>query len=422
MTAKKATEKLFSLQQFGIKLGLENINQFLLKLDDPHHNYLSFHIAGSNGKGSTASFLCSLLMEEGYNTGLYTSPHFVKFNERIRINGKVIPDEFIIQFVEKEWEYIEKNKITFFEATTALAFYYFAKMNVDYAVIETGLGGRLDATNVLNPISSIITSICLEHTHILGNSISEIAFEKAGIIKEGGKVFVGLVENEALNVFKRIAIEKKAAFFSLNDFISFDGNKIIIDTGRLKVNNLIIPLRGKYQKINAALALVAFVQSTNIYKKEKIFKGISNVKENTQISGRYEILLNEPKIILDSAHNTEGIKNFLSEFQQEETLYSERNLLFAAMKDKSIVAMQQELSKHFDNIYFTQLDFERSATIEELLSIAESLKINAERVDNLDNFMNEFIKTNKNSCLVVTGSMYLVGKIKEMIETKHLTF
>ncbi|MFA7290175.1 MAG: Mur ligase family protein, partial [Melioribacteraceae bacterium] len=178
MNYKTALEKLFSLHQFGIKLGLDNTKDLLNFIGNPQKDLKCYHIAGSNGKGSTSSFIASILTEAGYKTGLYTSPHLIKFNERIRINGQMIEDNYVLEFMNSVESYIEKNEVTFFELTTAMAFKYFYDMKVDFCVIETGLGGRLDSTNVIFPLISIITTISLEHTNILGHSIEEIAAEK----------------------------------------------------------------------------------------------------------------------------------------------------------------------------------------------------------------------------------------------------
>jgi dihydrofolate synthase/folylpolyglutamate synthase len=182
---------LFNLHNRGIKLGLENTQEFLDLLGNPQKKIKCIHVAGSNGKGSTSSFIASILTEAGYKTGLYTSPHFIRYNERIRINGQIIPDKYVIAFMEEYEKLIYDTNLTFFEVTTVLAFKYFADKEVDYAIIETGLGGRLDATNVINPLASVITSISLEHTNILGNTIEEIAKEKGGIIKPGVPLFFG---------------------------------------------------------------------------------------------------------------------------------------------------------------------------------------------------------------------------------------
>ena len=203
MDIQESLNKLYALHTFGVKLGLENIQKFLEVIGNPQSKLQTIHVAGSNGKGSTASFIASILIEKGYKVGLYTSPHFVIFNERIVVNGKYIPDDFIANFIDRYQKYIDEYELTFFEVTTAMAFEYFVFSDVDYAVIETGLGGRLDATNVLNPIACVITSISLEHTDILGNKLEQIAFEKGEIIKSGSKTFIGLLPEEAIKVIEK---------------------------------------------------------------------------------------------------------------------------------------------------------------------------------------------------------------------------
>ena len=215
-----ALNKLYSMHQFNVKLGLESIQKLMKHLGSPHEKFHSFHIAGSNGKGSTASFMASILTEAGYRTALYTSPHFVRFNERVRVNGAEIPDDYIAEFISDLTPYIDKHEPTFFEITTALAFKYFAESNLDYAVIETGLGGRLDATNVIIPEASVITSISKEHTNILGKDISTIAYEKGGIIKKGVPLFIGRMPEEAANRIKNMAAEKGSRLFELDKYVS----------------------------------------------------------------------------------------------------------------------------------------------------------------------------------------------------------
>ncbi|MCK7522792.1 MAG: Mur ligase family protein [Ignavibacteriales bacterium] len=201
MDLETSLKKLFSLHTFGIKLGLENTIGFLNHLGNPQQALKTIHIAGSNGKGSTSSFIASILQEFGFKIGLYTSPHFVKFNERVVINGKQIEDEYVSSFISDNEKYIDEHELTFFEVTTAMAFQYFKDMNTDYCVIETGLGGRLDSTNVLNPLAVVITSISLEHTNVLGDTIEQIAAEKAAIIKNGSKVFIGMLKKEAARCY-----------------------------------------------------------------------------------------------------------------------------------------------------------------------------------------------------------------------------
>ncbi|MDA3860695.1 MAG: Mur ligase family protein, partial [Melioribacteraceae bacterium] len=244
MNYKESLEKLFSLHQFGIKLGLDNINNLLVHIGNPEKQLKAIHIAGSNGKGSTASFIASILIEAGHKVGLYTSPHFVKFNERIRINGIEIPDEYVANFVNENNNYIDRESPTFFELTTALAFQYFADEKVDYAIVETGLGGRLDATNVLNSIASVITSISFEHTNILGESLDIIAKEKAGIIKSNQKVFVGYLPEIAKEVITTKVNELESECFELEKHATISDVKGIVEYENGEIDIFNLPLKG----------------------------------------------------------------------------------------------------------------------------------------------------------------------------------
>ncbi len=254
MDLKKSLNKLYSLHTFGIKLGLDNITRFLKILGDPQLKLKTFHVAGSNGKGSTSAFMASILMEMDYKVGFYTSPHFVKFNERIKINNFEIPDEYLAHFIVDYEKDIDQLGLTFFEVTTGMAFKYFYDQRVDYAVIETGLGGRLDATNVITPIASIITSVSLEHTEILGNSIAKIASEKAEIIKHKSKVFTGKLPTEAIKVIEAKCFETKSELFRIEEYVNEDHGRVELYTEEVEINEWVIPLKGSYQKINAALA------------------------------------------------------------------------------------------------------------------------------------------------------------------------
>lgn len=412
MDIQSAITKLFSLNQFGIKLGLEKINLLLEKIGNPHQHLKTFHIAGSNGKGSTASFIASILMESGYKVGLYTSPHFVKFNERIRINGVMIGDEYIAKFVSELNDYINKNKITFFEVTTALAFEYFYENKVDFAVIETGLGGRLDATNVINPIASIITSISLEHTQHLGNTLEKIAFEKAGIIKPNTFVFTGNLNPTAEKVIKNKAVELNCNYITIKDFVNRDNDRLKVKLEKKYFSIYNTPLKGEHQLFNAALAVKTLNSRLNIDNGLIFMKGIKNVVANTGIEGRYEIVNQQPKIIYDSAHNPEGIQTFINEFSKEYQSYKEKHLLFCAMRDKSIEEMLSMLKPFFTKIFVTQINYERSATIDELTAIAQKVGIDANPAKDVSDFLRDFKRKDHDDCLVILGSMYLLGEIK----------
>lgn len=416
MDIKQSLEKLFSLHTLGIKLGLDNIRAFLDHIGNPQNSLKAFHIAGSNGKGSTSAFIASTLMEAGYKVGLYTSPHFVRFNERIIINGKYIEDEFIADFLNRHIEFIDKYKLTFFEVTTALAFEYFKTNKVDYAVIETGLGGRLDATNVLNPLACIITSISLEHTNILGDKISQIAFEKGEIIKPKTKVFIGKLSDIAEEVIEKKCNEVKAKLFRLEDYIIEKNDIVELYTEEIELQDWEIPLKGKFQRYNAALAVLAVTKTLDIDEPRIVYDGIKNVIKNTLIQGRYEYIRRQPYILLDSAHNPDGLKVFLDEFRYERKNYKKTSVLFSALKDKDIDSMIKLLKTQFDEYYITEINYERAEKLNDLKKRFDNNNIETVTITDKRKFLSEFLKGDKNNCLVVTGSMYLLGEIKSIIK------
>jgi dihydrofolate synthase/folylpolyglutamate synthase len=419
MDLEKSLNKLYSLHTFGIKLGLENIQKFLDYLGNPQRKLQAFHIAGSNGKGSTASFIASILKEFHYKVGLYTSPHFVRFNERIQIlhsekklHRDEIPDEYIAQFISANERFIDEQKLTFFEVTTAMAFKYFREQKVDYAVIETGLGGRLDATNVLNPNAAVITSISLEHTNILGDTIEQIASEKAAIIKKNAKVFTGKIPESAHKIIESRCSELGCDLFLIRDFLIEKKDLVELYTEEMEVDDWTMPLKGDYQKYNAALAAMAVSKTLDTDNFGAISHGIKNVVTNTGLQGRYEFYFKKPDIIFDSAHNPESVEHFLSEFRKEKDKYSKRILLFAAMKDKAVKEMFQMLRNFFDEIHITTIDFERASSLEELTGISKQINLSVIPEENPIKFISEFEQGDRRKCLVVLGSMYLLGVIK----------
>ncbi len=411
----EAIEKIFSLRQMGMKLGLDNIKNFLHEIGDPQLKLKTFHIAGSNGKGSTSSFIASILKEFDYKVGLFTSPHFVDYNERFRINGEKIDKEFITYFINKYFKEIEDFQITFFEISAAIAFTYFYENKVDYAVIETGLGGRLDATNTMNPLSEIITTISLEHTKILGNSLRKIAREKGGIIKEYSKVFTGLLPRVAEEEIAKICNIKNSEFYNLHSFIepaedfirlSFDDKKLTIyKTGFI----------GRHQLNNAALAILTLYKTLGIYDASKISNGLMNVYSNSGLEGRFEIVNKNPLVIFDSAHNREGIEAFAQAFSDVSKNCRKRILIFGAMKDKNLTEIFPLLKNQFDEFYFTTIDFHRAATTEELIDLAKTYGIKGNPLPDASKFIDRFIINNSNGCLAVVGSIYVLGEIKKTL-------
>ncbi len=402
---------LFSLRKHGIKLGLQNMVLFADMIGNPQDKLKIIHIAGTNGKGSCSSFIASILIECGFKTGIYTSPHFVKMNERIRIGNELIDDTVIIDFVKKNKKFIDANNLTFFEVTTALAFKYFFDNNIDYAVIETGLGGRFDATNICKPICSVITSIGIEHTEYLGDTIEKIAAEKSGIIKSGSPVFCGILPRGALNVISNVAESKQSTLFNLYDY--YINSTHTLNFRDISLNNLVSPLRGEYQITNAALSAMVCnsILDTSI---NSIQFGIKNILLNTGFEGRFEEINKLPRVILDSAHNLDGIKELVKELKSDANLFSKTTILFTALRGKDILSMLEYINTVADNIVLTTINFERALSFTELnsLTIDGQFK-NITLIHNPGKYVADFMHFGDESeRLIVTGSMYLLGEIK----------
>ena len=415
MNLEQALEKLYSLHQFGVKLGLEKPKELFAHIGNPQNDLKCIHIAGSNAKGSVASFITSILIEDGFKVGLYTSPHFIKFNERIRVNGKMIEDEYVTKFINELDDYIDENEPTFFELTTAMAFKYFVESGVDYAIIETGLGGRLDATNVIDPISSVITTISLEHTNILGDTIEQIAYEKGEIIKEGRKTIIGLLPLEAENVIEKKTVMVHSELFRLKDVLNIYKNSVSLNLSNRCITIYNTPLYGEYQLRNAALAILVVNKSIPLRDKDSVYKGINAVVKNSGIQGRYETYNESPKVIFDSSHNEEGIENFINEFQSEYDSYNKREVIFGVMKDKNISKMLKQFDKYFNNIYATTFQYDRAATIEQIVEIGKEIGIEVRPIREVNLYIQEFVEEKRNNCLVVIGSIYLLGNIKSKL-------
>ena len=309
---QKALKFIYDRQHFGIKLGLENVLRLVDWLGNPQNNYPTIHIAGSNGKGSTSSFIASILEAEGYKVGLYTSPHLADYRERIRVNGKKIASEAITAFVEKHKPQLIESQATFFEVTTALAFWYFDRQKVDWVVLETGLGGRLDATNIVTPTVSVITNISLEHTNILGRTVYKIAGEKAGIIKPGVPVVTGVENNgnAAARCFREVSGKQGAplSFLDRREFmhVSTNGAEVLlIKDGPFAGLEAELSLLGRHQIANAFLAVRAaaalLVQGVRV-SREAVRRGL----ERNYWPGRFMTVRVRPRVIIDVAHNQEG--------------------------------------------------------------------------------------------------------------------
>ncbi len=355
------------------KDGLENTIALDEHFGHPHRKFRTIHVAGTNGKGSVSNFLASVLQTAGYKVGLYTSPHLVDFRERIRIDGKMISQDFVIDFVEKNQQFFEKIKPSFFEMTVLMAFDFFAKEKVDVAVIEVGLGGRLDSTNIITPDLSIITNISFDHQNLLGNTLPEIATEKAGIIKSNVPVVIGEAEGEVFDVFNKKANEMHAELYfapaihkiSIKDELDF----ILSDE---KLGNFRVGLKGIYQQKNVATVLTAVDVLRNVGYKitdAQLLDGLENVCQNTGLQGRWQVLRAEsPKIVCDIAHNTGGISYTVRQMLKENRPL---RIVFGVVSDKDVDGILSLLPVNAV-YYFTRASIPRALNECELMSKAES--------------------------------------------------
>ncbi|MCL1933007.1 MAG: bifunctional folylpolyglutamate synthase/dihydrofolate synthase [Candidatus Azobacteroides sp.] len=370
MTYDETLEYLYQsapmFQQVGssaYKEGMENSFLIDKHLNYPHTRYKTIHVAGTNGKGSTSHLLASVLQEAGYKTGLYTSPHLLDFRERIKVNGEMIDKAFVVDFIERHRAFFESVQPSFFELTTGMAFAYFAEQQVDVAVIEVGLGGRLDCTNVITPVISIITNISFDHIQLLGNTLTAIAKEKAGIIKPDVPVVIGEAKGEVEDFFKGLS--------SLNNLIIFAQEQKNILSAKLLPSGcwefetpdypgLVCELGGWTQEKNAATVLCAI----NILKKsifslssEAVYRGFRYVVENTGLMGRWQIVGQCPKIVLDTGHNVAGIEYIVRQLQSEK--YDRLHIVFGMVNDKDITSVLRLLPQEAE-YYFTQASIPRA--------------------------------------------------------------
>lgn len=428
---------LFGLEKFGIVFGLENIKWILNLIGNPHKTLKSIHVAGTNGKGSVASMLSCILKKEGYRVGKYTSPHLVSFTERITIDEEEIKEEEIVEltaFIRKIIEREDAERFfTFFDFTTAMAFEYFARQKVDIAIIEVGMGGRLDSTNVLSPFACVITNIGLDHTEHLGNDIKKIASEKAGIIKEATPVVTG-AEGTARTIIEQIAQTCKSPVYSFGkDFRISKISDGLMNYYGLKghIKDIRVNLSGDHQLINAAIALcVTEVISEQGFKLKEasIRNGLSNVTWH----GRLEIVKEKPAVILDGAHNPEGMHALSAYFESH---YTEKRkiLIFGVMKDKAYKKMLEEIVPLMDVLIFTKPDMERALPPEVLETLMLSNKLDDvrkksrpdTRIHNLKTvFYTHNVKdalwraksiADDNDLILITGSLYTIGEAKQII-------
>ena len=418
MNKEVALNWLYSLQRFGIKPGLERVLKVLDYLGNPHKRIQSIHITGTNGKGTTAVNIASILKEANYKVGLYTSPHLVNFNERIQINGALIPDEYLIEFAQDIKLIQRQTNATFFELTTALALQYFAENDVDFAVLEAGMGGQNDATNVVTPIISIITSIGLEHQEYLGDSLEKIAHDKAGIFKKEAFALVAEKHHKQLNpIFQQIAKERNSTLFFFDELCEI--TPTIIDdefysTFYIKAFNKSAQYRtqfiGDQQARNIATSVVAIEllnYNLNI-PAQTIVKAIANARKNFVFDGRMQIKSQNPLVIYDVAHNPDAFRQLIATLEQL-GLIGKINLCFAAMQDKDYRTIANFVDGKFENIIITQPKIERAATSTEIAKhFSKSNIIISQSVCQAVQMIKE-----QNLPIIYAGSFYLIGEVIE---------
>jgi dihydrofolate synthase/folylpolyglutamate synthase len=452
MTYDETVKFLYSLERLGIKLGLENISLILNSLNNPHRKFKAVHIAGTNGKGSTAAMTASILQHAGYKTGLYTSPHLQDFRERIMINGVMIPKEDVVELTERIIKSTHNSQLTthnyvaltFFEFTTAMAFLYFAEEMVDFAVVEVGMGGRLDATNVLNPVLSVITEIDIEHTEHLGEDIRTITIEKGGIIKEKGTVILSSCKAEAIEAIEAICKEKHAKLYRIEKEFGVRSSEFGVRSSKFEfrnpnseIRNLEIPLLGKYQIINASTAVMAacVLADTGFATGETAIRdGLRNVRWN----GRLEIVSEKPLIILDGAHNPAAAKMLAEELKKlksrESRVESQESrfridldcrlpttdsrliLIIGILKDKDFKGITDFLAPIIDYVIIVKPKSQRSRDPDDLKD--EFLKY-IKGVEVIEDIPDAVSKAKgiagRDDIICITGSFFTIGEARGIV-------
>jgi dihydrofolate synthase/folylpolyglutamate synthase len=412
----------------AIKKDLDNTIAICNFLGNPENKFKTIHVAGTNGKGSTSHMLASIFQEAGYTTGLYTSPHLYDFRERIKVNGEMCSKDFVVSFTNKMKGLIDAIEPSFFELTVGMAFEYFAEKKCDIAIIETGLGGRLDSTNVIRPELSIITNIGWDHMALLGNTLPAIAAEKAGIIKNETPVVISESIPETKNVFEEKANEMHAPIYFAEDFLQMQSFQNEWQTALFEFNQPLIhlldaplftknftvscDLAGKYQYKNLKGVLTAIQLLSQMgwqFKAPKILAALKKVKVNTGLMGRWECIQQNPRVILDVAHNEHGIQALL---EQLSTIhYHQLHIVTGMVKDKDINAVLSLLPKDA-KYYFTQSHIPRALPAKELAIMAHALTLNGNTFENVNIAIAEATKNaNQNDLIIVIGSIFLVAEV-----------
>lgn len=404
----------------AFKKDLTNTIRLCEHLGNPHQKFKSIHVAGTNGKGSVSHMLASILQTAGYKTGLYTSPHLKDFRERIKVNGEMISEGFVIDFTEKIKPLIEEIEPSFFEITVAMAFDYFVQQKIDIAIIEVGLGGRFDSTNIITPELSVITNIGWDHMNILGDSLEKIAFEKAGIIKRNIPVVIGETLSVTKPIFEKIAAEKGATIYSATQNRNVVGwewrkHELIVEMaepGKTDHKKYHLDLPGIYQSKN----LLTVLEVCSVLKDLKydidendIRNGLQKAKRLTGLHGRWEIIREHPTIVLDVGHNDDGIKQIVQ--QIELTTHHELHIIIGMVKDKEIDKVLSLLPRSAI-YYFTQAQIPRALPAAILKSKAKAQNLNGEAFADVNTAIKAArSKAHNDDLILVCGSVFLVGEV-----------
>lgn len=401
MTYKKTIDWMFSqlpmYQRQGkiaFKKDLTNILAFCNVLKHPEHKFKSIHVGGTNGKGSTSHIISSILQEAGYKVGLYTSPHLKNFTERIRINGKEVSQPFVVDFISKHKNFLEKQQLSFFEMTVGMAFDYFASESVDIAIIEVGLGGRLDSTNIINPEVSVITNIGYDHMQFLGETLKAIASEKAGIIKNNTPVVVGEKQDEVMDVFLEKASEMNAKIYFSSDI----------------KHNYKTDLLGSYQDRNIKTALKSLeVLKGFIILETHIRQGLLNVVKNTNFKGRWQILQEKPKVICDTAHNKEGLQIVLHQLGNQS--FKNLHIVLGVVNDKKLEEVLPLFPKEA-SYYFCKPEIPRGLDKHELQLKANLFGLFGSTYESVNEaYLNAILKAGKEDVVFIGGSTFVVAEV-----------
>lgn len=403
------------------KEDIYNTVELMKALGNPEKKFKSIHVAGTNGKGSSSHLIASILREKGLKVGLHTSPHLKDFRERIKINNQMCEEDFVVKFVENNKELIERIKPSFFETAVAMAFTYFAQENVDVAIIEVGMGGRLDSTNVINPLACLITNISFDHTQFLGNSLEKIAEEKAGIIKQNTPVVISQTQKETQNVFLAKANEKNAPICFTDNYLSCEN--VSHSQGLLKMdiyqneterlNNLQSSLSGYYQQKNI-LGVIALIDTLNKYHNfnisdKEIKQGIKNISSNFPIAGRWQTLCKKPLTICDTGHNEDGLKYVIEQIKN--TPHKKLRFVLAMVNDKDVNKVLSMLDKDAE-YYLSQAKIPRALPVNELAEKAKQAGISFTQYETISQALAKAQEeAEENDLVFVGGSTFTVAEV-----------